>query len=170
MSERNWAGNLTYRARRLHRPASLDELRKLLTTAPRIRVLGSRHSFSDIADTDELVSLDGLPGDVAVDSAGGTVTVPAAMRYGDLAMVLDDHGLALANLASLPHISVAGAVATATHGSGDGNGNLATAVSAVELVTSDGEVMTAERGDPDFDGIVVGLGALGAVTWLRGGV
>jgi xylitol oxidase len=167
MSERNWAGNLTYRARRLHRPASLDELRKLLATARRIGVLGSRHSFSDIADTDELVSLDGLPGDVAVDSAGGTVTVPAAMRYGDLAMVLDDHGLALANLASLPHISVAGAVATATHGSGDGNGNLAAAVSAVELVTSDGEVMTAERGDPDFDGIVVGLGALGAVTWLR---
>jgi alditol oxidase len=167
MSERNWAGNLTYRAGRLHRPASLDELRRLLATAGRIRVLGSRHSFSDIGDADELVSLDGLPGEVAVDSAGSTVTVPAAMRYGDLAMVLDDHGLALANLASLPHISVAGAVASATHGSGDGNGNLATAVSGVELVTSGGEVMTAERGDPDFDGIVVGLGALGAVTRLR---
>ncbi len=167
MTERNWAGNLTYGARRLHRPASLDELRQLLATAGRIRVLGSRHSFSDIADTDELVSLDGLPGEVAVDRSGGTVTVPAAMRYGDLAMVLDAHGLALANLASLPHISVAGAVATATHGSGDGNGNLATAVSGVELVTSDGEVLAAERGDPDFDGMVVGLGALGAVTRLR---
>ncbi len=167
MTERNWAGNLTYGARRLHRPTALDELRQLLATAGRIRVLGSRHSFSDIADTDELVSVDGLPGEVTVDRSGSTVTVPAAMRYGDLAMVLDAHGLALGNLASLPHISVAGAVATATHGSGDENGNLATAVSGVELVTSDGEVVAAERGDPDFDGMVVGLGALGAVTGLR---
>ncbi|HEX2412899.1 MAG TPA: D-arabinono-1,4-lactone oxidase [Solirubrobacteraceae bacterium] len=167
MGERNWAGNLTYRARRLHRPASLDELRHLLATTGRIRVLGSRHSFSDIADADELVSLDALPGEVAVDHAGGTVSVPPATRYGDLAMALDADGLALANLASLPHISVAGAVATATHGSGDANGNLATAVSGVELVTSSGDIVRAERGDPDFDGIVVGLGALGAVTRLR---
>ena len=167
MTERNWAGNLTYGARRLHRPGSLDELRQLLATAGRIRVLGSRHSFTDIGDTDELVSLDGLPGEVTVDRSSGTVTMPAAMRYGDLAMALDAQGLALGNLASLPHISVAGAVATATHGSGDANGNLATAVSGVELVTSGGDVVAAERGDPDFDGMVVGLGALGAVTRLR---
>src|ERR671920_999527 len=75
-------------------------------------------------------------------------------------------GLALHNLASLPHISVAGAVATATHGSGVTNGNLATAVAALELVTSSGELVRASRGDADFDGMVVGLGALGAVTRL----
>ena len=86
------------------------------------------------------------------------------MRYGDLATVLADEGLALHNLASLPHISVAGAVATATHGSGEANGNLATAVAALELVTSEGELVTAARGDADFDGMVVALGALGAVT------
>jgi FAD/FMN-containing dehydrogenase len=74
--------------------------------------------------------------------------------------------MALHNLASLPHISVAGAVATATHGSGDANRNLATAVAALELVTSSGELVTAARGDPDFDGLVVGLGALGVVTRL----
>jgi xylitol oxidase len=165
VGERNWAGNLTYRARRLHRPASLDGLRHILATTGRIRVLGSRHSFSDIADADELVSLDALPG--KVEHAEGTVSVPATMRYGDLAMALDAHGLALANLASLPHISVAGAVATATHGSGDANGNLATAVSGVDLVTSAGDVVSAERGDSDFDGMVVNLGTLGAVTRLR---
>jgi xylitol oxidase len=88
----------------------------------------------------------------------------AALRYGELAEALHAEGVALRNLASLPHISVAGAVATATHGSGDRNGNLATAVAALELVTSDGEVVRARRGDPDFDGMVVGLGALGAVT------
>src|SRR3712207_3541508 len=69
-------------------------------------------------------------------------------------------------MASLPHISVAGAVATATHGSGDANGNLATAVAALELVTSEGELVEAESGDPDFEGVVVGLGALGVVTRL----
>ena len=97
---------------------------------------------------------------------GATVSFNAALTYGELARTLDSHGLALHNLASLPHISVAGAVATATHGSGDAHGNLATAVAALELVTSGGDVITAARGDPDFDGLVVGLGAIGAVTRL----
>jgi xylitol oxidase len=88
------------------------------------------------------------------------------MRYGELAGRLRDEGVALANLASLPHISVGGAVATATHGSGDANGNLATAVAGLELVCGTGELLTAARGDPGFDGLVVGLGALGAVTRL----
>jgi alditol oxidase len=158
----NWAGSYAYRARELHRPATVAELREIVARAPRIRVLGSRHTFSDIADSDELVSLDALPHDVEI--SGGTVSFGAALRYGDLARILEAEGLALHNLASLPHTTVAGAVATATHGSGDGNGNLATAVAALELVTSTGETVSARRGDPDFDGMVVALGALGAVT------
>jgi alditol oxidase len=160
----NWAGTHVYTAAALHRPASLEELRATVAGAPRIRVLGSRHSFSAIADSAELVALDGLPGDVVVDREAGTGTCGAAMTYGELAAALAAEGLALHNLASLPHISVAGAVATATHGSGDANGNLATAVRGIELVTSTGDVVTAARGDEDFDGMVVGLGALGAVT------
>jgi xylitol oxidase len=159
---RNWAGNYTYGARALHRPRSLDELREIVARAPRVHVIGSRHSFTGIGDGEELVSLEDMPGDVEVGD--GTVTVGAALRYGDLAGELNGHGLALHNLASLPHISVAGAVATATHGSGEGNGNLATAVAALELVTSEGDVVHARRGDPDFAGMVVHLGALGAVT------
>jgi xylitol oxidase len=162
----NWAANLTYRAAELHRPASLEQVQELVAGASRLRVLGSRHSFNDIADADELLVLDGLAGEVAVDAAAGTVTVPAAMRYGELAGRLRAEGLALANLASLPHISVGGAVATATHGSGDANGNLATAVAGLELVGGTGELLTAARDDPGFDGLVVGLGALGAVTRL----
>ena len=162
--EVNWAGNYTYRAERIHRPSSVEEVRSILAATPRIRVLGSRHSFNDIADSAELVSLEALPTDVVVDREAGTVSFGAAMRYGDLATVLADEGLALHNLASLPHISVAGAVATATHGSGEANGNLATAVAALELVTSEGELVTAARGDADFDGMVVALGALGAIT------
>jgi alditol oxidase len=160
----NWAGNYAYRAERLHRPETLEQVQEIVARAPRIRVLGSRHSFSAIADSEELVSLDGLPADVVVDRAAGTVSFGAALRYGDLAALLAPEGLALHNLASLPHISVAGAVATATHGSGDHNGNLATAVAGLEIVTSSGEIVTAARGDADFDGLVVGLGALGAVT------
>jgi xylitol oxidase len=164
--ETNWAANLTYRADELLRPASLEQVQELVAGASRLRVLGSRHSFNDIADAGTLLLLDGLAAEVTVDRDAGTVTVPAAMRYGELAGRLRAEGLALANLASLPHISVGGAVATATHGSGDANGNLATAVAGLELVAGTGELLTAARGDPDFDGLVVGLGSLGAVTRL----
>jgi xylitol oxidase len=162
VSTANWAGNHVYRAARIHAPATVDELREIVAGARRVRALGSRHCFNDIADSEELVSLDALPAAVAVD--GARVSCSGALRYGDLAEALHEHGLALHNLASLPHISVAGAIATATHGSGDRNGNLATAVAALELVTSDGERLRVARGDADFDGMVVGLGGLGIVT------
>ena len=160
----NWAGNHVYRAAELHRPATLAQLREIVARAPRVHALGTRHSFSDVGDSAELVALEGLAADVDVDRRGQTVTCSAWLKYGELAEALAAHGMALHNLASLPHISIAGAIATATHGSGDANGNLATAVCAIELVTSDGEVLTAARGEPDFDGLVVGLGALGIVT------
>jgi xylitol oxidase len=126
--------------------------------------LGSRHSFNDIADSSELLTLDALPADVIVDRAARTVSFNAGLKYGELAEALRAEGVALHNLASLPHISVAGAVTTATHGSGDRNGNLGTAVAGLEVVTSSGEIIKASRGDTDFDGMVVSLGALGAVT------
>lgn len=166
MGEANWAGNYTYRADKFHRPSTLEQAQEIIVNAPRVRVLGSRHSFTDIADSSELVILDGLPTDVAVDHAAGTVSFSASLRYGELAEALKAEGVALANLASLPHISVAGAIATATHGSGDANGNLATSVAGLEIVTSSGEIVTASRGDADFNGLVVGLGAPGATTRL----
>jgi alditol oxidase len=162
----NWAGNYAYRATRLHRPSSLDELRAIVARAPKIHALGARHSFNDIADSAELISLERLDQGIEIDRSAGTVTVGAGMQYGALARALERKGLALHNMASLPHISVGGAVATATHGSGDANGNLATAVAALELVTSDGEVLRVSRTDDDFAGMVVGLGALGVVTRL----
>jgi alditol oxidase len=164
MNDMNWAGNHRYQATRLHRPSTLEQVRELVAKASRVRVLGSRHSFTGIADSAELLSLDSLLTDLVVDHDAGTVSFSAGLRYGELAQALQAEGLALANLASLPHISVAGAVATATHGSGDTNGNLATAVAGLEMITSSGALIRASRGDPDFDGLVVGLGALGAVT------
>src|ERR671911_790685 len=161
---KNWAGNYTYGARKLHRPSRIEQVQEIIANAPRVRVLGSRHSFNDIADSSELISLEAMPAEVAVDHAASTVSFNAARKYGELVEELGAEGVALHNLASLPHISVAGAVATATHGSGDANGNLATAVVGLELVTSGGEIIEISRGEPDFDGLVVGLGALGAVT------
>ncbi len=166
MSESNWAGNYRYQADKLHIPSTLDQVQEVIVNAPQIRVLGSRHSFTDIADSSELLTLEGLPADLVIDHSADTVSFSAGLTYGKLAEALKAEGMALANLASLPHISVAGAVATATHGSGDANGNLATAVAGLEIVTSSGEILTVSRGDADFEGVVVGLGALGAITRL----
>jgi xylitol oxidase len=163
----NWAGNIPFGASRFHRPDSVPRLQELVAGSRRIRALGSGHSFSPIADTTEdLVSLAGLPPIARIDADTATVTVSAGMRYGDVTGMLNAAGFALPNLASLPNISIAGACSTGTHGSGDGNGALATSVSALELVGADGELRTVHRGDPEFPGSVVALGALGIVTAL----
>jgi xylitol oxidase len=165
MPEQNWAGNLTYRARAVHHPGSVEDVQTLVAAGERVRGLGSRHSFSDIADTTgDLIVLDRLDPDVTIDPAARTVTASAGLRCGDLARALHAEGWALGNLASLPHISIAGTVATGTHGSGVGNRSLAAAVAGLELVTGDGGIRWIRRGDPDFDGAVVSLGALGIIT------
>jgi alditol oxidase len=162
----NWSGNYAYRAATVHHPSSLGQLSELLAGADSVHALGSRHSFTGIGDAGELVALDRLAGEIAIDRAAGTVSLPGHLTYAELAVALNREGMALHNLASLPHISVAGAVSTASHGSGDQNGNLATAVVGLELVTSSGELVRARRGEDHFDGLVVGLGALGVVTRL----
>lgn len=164
----NWAGNVRFAARRLHRPSTVDELRRVVERSNRVRALGTGHSFSRVADSPgDLVTVAGLPPSVQIDAERASVTVAAGVRYGDLAAHLHAAGYALRNLGSLPHISVAGACATGTHGSGDRNGSLATALSAIELVTADGELVRLSRADRErFRGAVVGLGALGVVTRL----
>ncbi len=166
---RNWAGNYTYGAARVHRPATIAQVQEIVAGCRKVRALGSRHSFNAIADTPgDLLSLERLDRVVALDRARRTVTVEAGVRYGPLCRWLHREGFALHNLASLPHISVAGACATATHGSGDRNGNLATAVAAIELVTAAGEAVTLSRDchGAEFLGAIVGLGGLGVVTRL----
>ncbi len=165
----NWAGNYEYRAKELHSPRGIEELQDLVRRSPAIRALGSRHSFNDLADTPgELVSLGSMPAEVTVDGNSGTVRVNAGASYGAVAGELQAQGRALGNLASLPHISIAGAIATGTHGSGRRNSSLADAVTAVELVDGTGELRRFARGtDPDFPGTVVSLGALGVVTTVE---
>ncbi|MWA09338.1 FAD-binding protein [Streptomyces sp. BA2] len=168
----NWAGNITFSARELHRPASPSALRALVAGSRQVRVLGSGHSFNRIADVDgdgadtALLSLSALDPSIDVDTAARTVRVSGGVRYAELARHVASFGLALPNMASLPHISVAGSVATGTHGSGNGNQSLAEVVRTVELVTAEGETRVLNRGDDGFDGAVVSLGALGVVLAL----
>ncbi len=162
----NWAGNVVFSSP-VHEPSCVEQLQELVSDSRRIRVLGSGHSFNRIADTaGTLVSVAGLPAVLELDSAQHGVTVSAGLRYGEVATWLHARGLALHNLGSLPHISVAGACATGTHGSGDHNGTLASAAAAVEMVTAGGELVRLTRADPDFAGAVVALGGLGIVTSL----
>jgi xylitol oxidase len=164
---KNWAGNLEYGTDRLYAANSLEQVQEFVKKQSKLKVLGTRHCFSNIADSRQnLLSLKAMDQVAALDPDAHTVTVAAGMSYGQLCPYLDSKGFALHNLASLPHISIAGACSTATHGSGEKNGNLATAVSALELVTSAGEVVKVSRRDKGgtFHGAVVGLGALGVIT------
>ena len=169
MAERNWAGNVQYGAERFLQPTTVDDVRSLVAASTKVRAVGSRHSFNTIADTDgDQISLANLDRVVDIDGAARTVTIDGGIKYGELATHLDDHGWALANLASLPHISVAGACATGTHGSGVGNGGLATAVTAMQLVTASGDIVEIS-GDTDaelMDAFGVHLGAVGIATRL----
>jgi xylitol oxidase len=161
----NWAGSYQYRAAGAARPRSLAALQEAVVGSDRVKALGSRHSFSDIADSDGLLlDLSSMPTQIDIDSASKTVVVPGSLRYGDVASYVNARGWALRNLASLPHISVAGSIATGTHGSGDQHGVLGTSVAALDIVTAAGELVHLARGDRDFDGAVVSLGALGIVT------
>lgn len=163
----NWAGNVTFAAARVHHPETEDELARIVAGARRVRALGTGHSFSRVADTTgDLVALDRLPRTVEIDQAAGAVTVAAGITYAELTARLHRAGLALASLASLPHISVAGSVATGTHGSGDRLPCLSAAVRGLTLMGPDGAQSELRRGDPGFDGAVVALGALGVVTRL----
>jgi alditol oxidase len=163
----NWAGNYRYSTDRLHPATSVEQVQDYVKQHARFKVLGTRHCFNGIADsTVDLLSVREMNRVDSLDPAARTVTIQAGMSYGQLCPYLHEQGFALHNLASLPHISVAGACATATHGSGVKNGNLATAVTALEIVTANGDVLnlSREKDSRTFDGVVVNLGALGVVT------
>jgi alditol oxidase len=163
----NWAGNLTYSTETLEEVSNTAQVQKRVKELDTLKVLGTRHCFNTIADSKHrFISLTQASEDITLDTGASTVTVNAGIKYGQLSPYLHERGFALPNLASLPHISVAGACATATHGSGEKNGNLASAVTALELVTADGGLIKLSReADGDrFRAAVVHLGALGVVT------
>lgn len=165
----NWAGNINYSTRKIYYPSSVEQVQQIIKNNNKLKCLGSRHSFSRIADSNGcLLSTEKLKSVLNLDRKTNSVTVEPGITYGELSVFLHQNGYALHNLASLPHISVGGACATGTHGSGVNNGNLATAVNTLEFVDGLGKVHSMSRNsDPDlFNGLVVNLGALGIVTKL----
>jgi xylitol oxidase len=162
-----WSGTYRFTAPRLVEARTIAEVQELVAAGGRVRALGTRHSFTDLADTaGTLVTVTGVDPDIRIDAEAGTVTAGAGARYGVVAAAVGAAGFALHNMGSLPHISIGGATATGTHGSGDRNGSLATAIREIEYVDARGELVTARRGDPDFDALPVGLGAYGIVVRL----
>jgi len=166
---RNWSGTYQFTAHDVITARTVDEVQQTVAKAKadggRVRAIGTRHSFNDLADNGAtLVSVAGIAPDPEIDEAKGTITVGAGTSYGALAAWLQDRGWALGNLGSLPHISIAGATATGTHGSGSGNQVLSAAVAGLQYVAADGELRQADRSAPDFAGLPVGLGAFGIVV------
>src|SRR6187402_3366512 len=167
MNLKNWAGNLTYSTGNIFEPSTTEEVREIVTGHKHLRALGTRHCFNRIADSNEnLLSTKNLNQVLSLDEIARTVTVGAGIRYGEFCKYIHERGFAIHNLASLPHISVAGACTTATHGSGVRNGNLSTSVRALEFVGADGTIhRLAEKDNAEkFMGVVVGLGAIGIIT------
>lgn len=161
----NWSETVTYAAAELVTPASVAELQEVVARSGRVKALGSRHSFSTVADTEGTqVSVGALPVEIEVDEVAGTVRSTAGITHAVLSDALYERGLGLGNLASLPHISVAGAIQTGTHGSGAANAALSASVTALELVGPGGELHVLDRSHPDFEAVVVGLGAFGVIT------
>ena len=161
----NWAGNYSYKAKELFAPKNVEELQSLLKSNDVTKALGSRHCFNDIADSPiSQISTKNLNKLVGIDEKSMTVTVESGVRYGDISPHLHMKGYALHNLASLPHISVAGACATGTHGSGIGVGNLSSAVRGIELITGDGSVVEIGQDHEHLNALVVGLGAFGIIS------
>src|SRR5438445_12225617 len=157
---RNWAGNIEYGTDRLQTSTSLAQVQDYVKTQPKLKVLGTRHCFNNIADSkDGFLSLKPMDEVISLDPAKRTVTVAAGITYGQLCPYLDGKGFALQNLASLPHVSVAGAGSTATHGYGQKNGNLVTDMAVMEIMTVDGAVvhLSLERDGETFNGTAGGM-------------
>ncbi len=165
---RNWSGTVEYQAAGFEQPRTVEQLQEVVARSPRIRALGTRHSFNAIADTEGvLVTTTGIEPEFELDAERRIVRLGSGARYAALATFLTDEGWALHNMGSLPHISVGGAVATGTHGSGAANGSLATAVRGLQIVGPDGALRWVRAGEEGFDGSVVALGALGVVARLE---
>jgi xylitol oxidase len=160
----NWSKNVDFNDRAYLQTESLAELQELIRTHQKIRARGTAHCFNEIANTSSYaINLSQMPKTITVDPEKKSVFVAAGLTYGELAPVLHAQGWALSNMASLPHISIAGSISTGTHGSGIKNQNLANQVLSLDLVTAEGELRRIDRTNPAFNALVVGLGLGGIV-------
>lgn len=165
----NWAGNLQYSTDDLFVPETVAELQEFISKHEKAKALGTTHCFNTIADSKYYqISSSKFNKIISLDKTNNIISVGAGIKYGEFCKYLDENGFALYNLASLPHISVAGACATATHGSGIKNGCLASSAVALEMVNGKGELIKLNKKEnpKEFNLAIVGLGAFGIVTQI----
>jgi FAD/FMN-containing dehydrogenase len=166
----NWAGNVVARPRRVVRPATIDELRRVVFESARrgegVRVAGAGHSFAPLCATDgTLLDLSRLSGVERVDPETGEATILAGTPIHALGEPLLAAGRALANQGDIDRQAVAGAVSTGTHGTGRKHGSFAGMARAVEVVTPEGDLLTIGGGDPArLRAARLALGMLGVVA------
>ena len=168
---KNWAGNQIAHPLSIEKPRSDEELLATVVSARErgetVKVVGSGHSFTSIALTQgRLVSLENMSGIVGVDTDAQRVTVKAGTTLADLNVLLDQHGLALANLGDITYQTVAGAVSTGTHGTGRHLTGLAGQITGMRIINGLGQITdTDETQNTEILRLGrVGLGALGAIT------
>lgn len=161
----NWGGNLAFEQAEVVKPKTISELAEMVRVN-KVRPVGTLHSFSPIAKGEGLLmSTANLAIKPELDSDRSVVRFGAAMRFGELALFLEQNGFALRNMGSLPHISVAGAAATGTHGSGDKNQILSSSLTSFSYLNHEGELIKVEKQDPLFEAFRLGLGAYG--IWVE---
>lgn len=164
----NWGGNFNYSTQNIQYPRSVAEVQQIVKNAGKLRVVGSRHSFSKIADSEcTMLSTIGLNKIIGINGSIPSVTVQGGLTYTDLLTSLNTAGFALPNLASLAEISVGGAASTNAHGTGVANQALANHIRSMEIVLANGSLLTIGPNDPRLKGMAAGLGAFGVVTQLE---
>ncbi|WP_086734596.1 D-arabinono-1,4-lactone oxidase [Streptomyces glaucescens] len=168
---RNWGGNVAARPAREVTPATVEELAAAVLRAAEdglpVKAVGTGHSFTSIAATGGvLIRPELLTGIRDIDREAGTVTVLAGTPLKRLNLALAREGLSLTNMGDIMEQTVAGATSTGTHGTGRDSGSIAAQITALEMVTADGSVLTcsAEENPEVFAAARIGLGALGIVT------
>ncbi len=166
---KNWARNLEFSAGEFLEINSISQLQEVINNSDKVKVLGTGHSFSPIADTSgSLISIKKLDPEIHIDSKMQTVSVSAGTSYAQLARYLEANGWALENLASLGEITVAGAIMTGTHGSGSSNTVLSNAVVEIEMILASGEkLLLNQQNLEEFNGFIVSFGALAVFTRLK---
>lgn len=167
----NWGGTYTCHPSRIASPRTEDEIVELVRQADerkeQVKVVGSGHSFTDIACTKGvLVKLDGYNLVLGIDREARTVTVQSGITIVDLAAALAPFGLALENIGDVGYQTISGAISTATHGTGEKLRNIPSQVVGLRLVVADGSIVDCSTWqEPEvFEVARVGLGALGVIS------
>ncbi len=160
----NWAKNVCVRPRQYLEPRSVDELREIIRSSEKLRVVGSGHSWSEAIVTDDtLVSLKNLREVVEVDAERKQITAQAGIKLFEINYELDKRGLALKNLGSIATQSLAGAIATGTHGTGADFQCLASQVASFKMLDADGREHSFNKADENFYAMLIGLGGFGVI-------